>query len=420
MIKTHKYKILAALGFLVSLWFAWPVYGFYAHRDVVPLSPFGWLQVPEEAPSAQNLSDPAYAKAGNEALKILEKHRTRMGAPSLSAAVAVRGKVVWAGATGWADIKSGTAASPKTIFRIGSTSKALTATALARLVDAGLIDLDAPISTYVDNLPNSDWAPITPRQLASHMAGLPHYRENGDWIGLYKTIALRSHYVSMHEALEIFDGSPLLYRPGEDFFYSSLGTVLLGAVISAAADKPFLEVMEEQVFGPNDMSSTIVAPAQSRGSGDIATFYKRRNGKVRPWRDVDLSHRLPAGGFASTPTDLVKMGIAMLDDRYISASTREAFWTQQTLANGSVNEQGYAIGWRTREWEIDGVGLVRNANHGGVSRGAQSWLLVFPDHEMALAFNINSKTDEFREFGWATYQDLARLFIQAQSLIARQ
>ena len=193
-----------------------------------------------------------------------------------------------------------------------------------------------------------------------------------------------------------------------------------GAVISAAAEKPFLKVMEEQVFGPNEMGSTIVAPAQSRGSGDIATFYKRRGGKVRPWRDVDLSHRLPGGGFASTPTDLVKMGIAMLDETYISAPTREAFWTQQTLANGSVNEQGYAIGWRTREWEIDGIGLVRNANHGGVSRGAQSWLLVFPDHEMAFAFIINSKTDEFREFGWATYQDLARLFIQAQSLIARQ
>lgn len=417
MTRYRNYKILAATGLLVFLWLAWPIYGFYAHRDVVPLSPFGWLNLPEEAPSVQNLTDLDYAEAGNEALNILERHRTRMDTPAISAAVAVRGKVVWAGAAGWADIRSGIAASPKTVFRIGSTSKALTATALARLVDAGMIDLDAPISTYIENLPNPDWAPITPRQLASHMAGLPHYEENGDWIGLYKTIALRSHYVSMSDALEIFDGSPLLYRPGEDFHYSSLGTVLLGAVISAAAEKPFLQVMDEQVFGPNDMKSTIVAPAQSKGSGEIATFYKRRNGKVRPWRDVDLSHRLPGGGFASTPTDLVKMGIAMLDENYITAPTREAFWTQQTLANGSVNEQGYALGWRTREWEIDGVGLVRNANHGGVSRGAQSWLLVFPDHEMALAFNINSKTDEFREFGWVAYQDLARLFIQAQSRI---
>lgn len=420
MIKNHKYKILAFVGAVVFLWLAWPVYEFYAHRDVVPLSPFGWVEIPENATSVQELSNPKFASAGKTALELLEQHRARIGSPGISAAVAYRGEVIWAGASGWADIQSRTPATPKTIFRIGSTSKALTGAALARLVDRGVIDLDAPISTYIKDLPNPDWASITPRQLASHMAGLPHYAENTDWSGLYKTLALDTHYDNVTAALEVFDGSTLLYEPGSDFFYSSLGTVLLGAVLSGAAEKPYIEVMQEEVFGPTGMISTIVAPAKSLGSGDIATFYKNQEGEFKTWRDVDLSHRLPGGGFASTPSDLVKLGIAMLNENYITALTRELFWTQQTLSNGEVNPEGYALGWRTREWEIEGVGPVQNANHGGVSRGSQSWLLVFPDYEMALAFTINTNTDEFHEFGWETYQDLAKVFIQALSEIEQQ
>ena len=61
---------------------------------------------------------------------------------------------------------------------------------------------------------------------------------------------------------------------------------------------------------------------------------------------------------------------------------------------------------------MNGAGLARNANHGGVSRGAQSWLLVFPDYDMAAAFNINSKTEEFIEFG-GIYQKIFREFVLA-------
>ena len=367
--------------------------------------------MPADAPVRQDLNNPAYAAAGKAALEILQRHRIEIGAPAISAAVAVDGEVVWAGTAGWADIKNEIPATPATMFRIGSTSKALTATALARLVDAGMIDLDTPISSYMPDLPNPAWAVVTPRQLASHMAGMPHYGENSDRVGLYRTLTMRTRYARMADALEVFDGSRLLSEPGTAFHYSSFGTVLLGAAMAAAADKTYLEVMRDEVFGPVGMASTIVSPV--RGGGDVAVFYKLKDGEARPWRDADLSHRLPGGGFASTSSDLVKMGAAMLDDGYVAPETREAFWTQQVLANGEINEQGYALGWRTREWEIEGVGMVRNANHGGVSRGGQSWLLVFPNHGMALAVNINSNTEEFRDFG-RVYEDIARVFIQAR------
>ena len=83
--------------------------------------------------------------------------------------------------------------------------------------------------------------------------------------------------------------------------------------------------------------------------------------------------------------------------------------TPQVLADGSVNEQDYAIGWRWREYEVEGIGVARNANHGGVSRGAQSWLLVFPDYEMAIAFTTNTNTEEFADFGMA-WRDIFEAF----------
>ena len=57
----------------------------------------------------------------------------------------------------------------------------------------------------------------------------------------------------------------------------------------------------------------------------------------------------------------------------------------------------------------NGVGIVRNANHGGVSRGSQSWLLVFPDYGMSIAFNTNMNTDEFAEFG-IFYREMVEVF----------
>jgi len=402
-------KIAIAAILFTLVWLLTPVYSFYAHRGVLPFTPLGWEAMQDEAPVTQEVLDPVYAQAGSRVMQHMAKRRESIGAPALSAAVAIDGAIVWRGAVGWADMRSKRPATPETVFRIGSTSKALTATALARMVDRGEIDLDAPISTYLGELPNSEWKAITSRQLAAHMSGVPHYGQNGELSGLYQTVALRKHFADVREAVTLFDASPLLFDPGTEFEYSSLGTVLLGAVMSAAAEKPYRQIIKDEVLVPAGASSTLVAPRQAPKDSAFATFYFKSEVRYREWRPVDLSHRLPGGGWASTPSDLVRIGALQLDSDYISTDTRDAFWTPQKLANGETNEQDYAIGWRWREWDVEGVGVARNANHGGVSRGSQSWLLVFPDYNMTIAFNINSKTEEFRDFG-LFYQDIFREF----------
>ena len=395
---------------------AWPVYQFFAHRGAAPMSPFGWHSIDGDVPTTQEAFDPRFEQAGSRALALMEKHRSEINTPALSAAVAIGDELVWVGAVGYADIAKQTPATPATIFRIGSTSKAITGTTLARLVERQTIDLDAPLSNYLAQLPNAAWAEITPRQLASHSSGMPHYKENGDTLGLYQTIALDHHFADVRDALALFDESPLLFEPGMDFYYSSLGTVLLGAVMSEVAGMPYRQLVKQEVIGPAEMTSTFPDADRDSRTDRLATFYYTEEDRFREWRDVDLSQRLPGGGFVSTPSDLVRLGSMYFDEDYLALQTRETFWTPQRLADGEVNEQNYALGWRWREWDIDGIGIARNANHGGVSRGSQCWLLVFVDYTMSMAFCTNRKTDEFIDFG-SLYEPLFREFapVAAQS-----
>ena len=405
-----RWVILFAMVLLLIVGrLAWPVYEFYAHRGAAPLSPFGWHSIDGDVPATQEAFDPRFDEAGSRALELMEEHRSSINAPALSAALAVDGELVWVGAVGYADIETEMPATPETIFRIGSTSKAITGTTLARLVERGEMNLDAPLSSYMAELPNESWANITPRQLASHSSGLPHYKENGDLLGLYQTIALDRHYDDVRDALAVFDESPLLFEPGTDFFYSSLGTVLLGAVMSEVTGVPYRQLVQREVIEPAAMTSTFSASDSDRRADRLATFYYTDEGRHREWRDVDLSQRLPGGGFASTPSDLARLGAMYFDEDYLALQTRETFWSPQRLADGEVNEQNYAIGWRWREWDIEGVGIARNANHGGVSRGSQCWLLVFVDYTMSMAFCTNRKTEEFIDFG-ILYESLLRAF----------
>ncbi|NMP17442.1 beta-lactamase family protein [Thalassotalea sp. Y01] len=163
------------------------------------------------------------------------------------------------------------------------------------------------------------------------------------------------------------------------------------------------------------MHSTIVAPNNSDGSGNIAISYLNRvvdgQHQINPWRAVDLSHRLPRGGFFATSSDLVRMGLAHLNNNYLSEQVRREFSTPQRLESGEVNEQNYALAWLYGEWPADGVGLARNINHGGVSRGAQSFLAVFPELDMVIAINANIKTASYAEFSMLD-EDILQAFIE--------
>ena len=90
----------------------------------------------------------------------------------------------------------------------------------------------------------------------------------------------------------------------------------------------------------------------------------------------------------------------------------EKIWQPQRLNNGEINPQNYAIGWRKGTFLID-AGKLPIFHHGGVSRGAQSWLVVFPEQKMSIAINTNINTREFSEFS-SVYKEIANAFLKAK------
>lgn len=401
-------KITLASVLAALVWFLWPIYEFFAYEGKVPMFFPTNLVPPEQTPQTTPFS--AHPQS-NAALALLAQHQSNINSPAISAAVAIDGKIVWAGANGWANIEAQIPASTDTQFRIGSSSKAVTATLLARMVQDGRIALDEPISTYYPQLPNAEWQKITPRQLASHTSGLPDYIDNyGDLWGFYYLFKLDKRYTSVRESLEVFDDNALLFEPGSQYHYTSFNTVLQSAVLEAAAGEAFLTTMRKEIFHPLGMNATgaeYELPEQSL----LAGFYWNQDGQYpafREWKKVDLSHRLAGGGFISTPSDLVKLGSSWLDDNFITPETRAHFWQPQRLADGSIDKANYALGWRWADYE-DSEGKVPNANHGGVSRGSQSWLMVIPERNMVVAVMINSNVENFWDFGQVSIP-LARLF----------
>ena len=373
------------------------------------MRPFGWVELPEMHPHTEGEVATDYRGAADRARDIMQDHVQEINVPAFSAAVAVDGKLVWSSAVGYADLEQRRKATPSTLFRIGSTSKAVTGTLFARLVDDSLVNVDAPISKYVDDLPNSDWAQLTPRQLASHTAGIVGYEENRDLIGAIGGMRLQHSHIDVAEGLEYFDDTELLYEPGTEFHYSSFDVNLLSVVLQEAGGASFQDLMHERVLRPLELESPLPdAPHPNR-----ASFYHVQEGQAQQWREVDLSMKLAGGGFMATPGDLAKLGVAWLDDAFISPETRRQFWTPQKLADGTVNEQNYALNWRVSE-AMEDIPFTY-MHHGGVSKGSMAWLAVIPEKRMAVALTINTNVWPFSRWS-GVFSDLVQLFADSNSV----
>jgi serine beta-lactamase-like protein LACTB, mitochondrial len=355
-----------------ALW-GWP-------RQPIPPLPPGVV-----AETASGVS-PALAGVLRETLLA---QREQAGLASLSAAATFDGDRSWAGATGWADIERRVPATPASRYRTGSVAKPLTATALMRLAEDGALELDAPLAHQLPDLPPA-LQPLTARQLASHRAGIRHYsRIPAWWMGWHEAFSTR-HYPTVADSLAIFGGDRLRFEPGTGFTYSTFGFQLLARQMEVAGGEPFAALMQRRLFEPLGMSATavdVVAPM-----GDRVGFYQARDGRYTPAYPLDPSNRVAGGGFVSTPGDLVRLGRALLDDGLLSAPARQAMFTPQPLADGRMNPENYALGWRV-DTSLRLLGEdrpTRILHHGGTQQGTAAFLMLVPEHGIAVAVMSNS------------------------------
>jgi len=307
---------------------------------------------------------------------IMLRGMTRGGTPGSSVTVMRGGKIVWSEGLGLADVENKVPVTKLTKFRIGSVSKSLTASAVGLLVESGKLDLDAPVQTYVPSFPRKTY-PITTRQVAGHLAGIRHY-VNAEFLS-------QRHYNNVTESLSIFDHDSLLSRPGDRYFYSTYGFVLVSAVVEGAAKEPFLSFMKRRVFDPIGMRNTIAEFPDSLIS-NRARFYTRSDSLSptvnAPW--VDNSNKWAGGGYLSNTEDLALFGDAMITGKVVKPATLDLLWTSQRTADGKPT--GYGIGWVVAT-DSAGRQIVR---HSGGSDGGTALLVLYPKQRMVFAFLFNS------------------------------
>ena len=367
--------VLAVGVFLTALVGLWV----YMGATATPLHPPG-QDVPSvlrETPARQ------WAGAAEEGRQVVRAALTGQNLPGLSVAVGVDGDIVWAEGFGWADLDKRVPVSPDVLFRIGTASKALTSAAVGLLLEKGRLRLDDVIQTHVPEFPPKPW-PVTLRQLMAHTAGIVN--DGGDEGPL-----LAAHCERPVDGLEPFAERELLFEPGTRYRYSSYGWILVSAAVEAAADEPLLPFMRTQIFEPLGMGDTR-AESIAEAIPDRATFYFPRFAAdprygLHLMRPLDYSCYAGSSVFLSTPSDLVRFGMAIGGGRLLQPATVQLLQMSQQLASGE--QTGYGLGWDLETAALAGA-RTRTVGHDGESLGGMvASLMTFPDHGIVVSVTSN-------------------------------
>jgi CubicO group peptidase (beta-lactamase class C family) len=325
---------------------------------------------------AQNKNLPAATRAHIE--KAASSFLAANSVPGIGVAVVQDGEIVWSQGFGMADLENFVPATSSTLFRLGSISKPITATAIMQLSERGKLDLEAEVQKYCPAFPKKEW-PITTRELLGHLGGIRHYNPDGK--GDIPEDSAK-HFATMEESLQVFAGDPLVAKPGTKFHYSTYGYTVLGCVLEGAASEKYVDYAKENVFDPAAMEETqadnffAIVPHRSRW------YHKDKSGAVQNAGVLDSSYKIPGGGLISSADDMARFEIAMMANKLLKPATREAMWTPQKAADGSQN--GYALGWATQKKY--GLALVE---HSGSQQGTSTSVILVPERRAGVVVLAN-------------------------------
>jgi CubicO group peptidase (beta-lactamase class C family) len=257
----------------------------------------------------------------------------------------------------------GRAADAETLFEIGSVTKTFTATALARMVLAKQIALDAPIAEFLPSgvrAPSKDGKQITLLDLAEQRSGLPRLPTNlnGSPDDPYAQYADEEMYAFLN-------GYTLTRDPGAQYEYSNYGVGLLGALIARSARLTYPQLLAREVLDPLAMSDSALILTDSALPARLAAGHDLAGNVVPAWRTDAIA---PAGGLASDLNDMLKYLRANMGSGPLAA---ECLFAQQPRADG---ETGHQIGLI---WNISSA--TGTISHNGSTEGFNAAVAISRD-----------------------------------------
>ena len=274
----------------------------------------------------------------------------------------------------------------RTVFQIGSTTKTFTATAIMRLVEAGRIDLAAPVRTYVPELELRDEdvaARVTVLHLLNHTAGWTgdYFEDTGEGDD-----ALARYVAKMAELEQV---SPL----GATTSYNNAAFCLAGRVIERVTGQTYEAAVKELVLEPLGLSDSLLFLAEVM-TRRFAVGHQLHGDQVQVAKRWHLSRSArPAGGVIATAADQIRYARFHLgdgtagDQRVLEPETLELMKQPTASLHASALGDSVGISWLLKD--IAGVRLVR---HGGTTNGQLSAFVLVPERDFAITVLTNSDT----------------------------
>ena len=266
--------------------------------------------------------------------QILKKLVRKKKVPGLAITISKNGINQFSKGYGYSDLENKLPVNAaKTVFRIGSVSKPISASGLARMVEKKQIRLSDSIYNCVSYFPKKKYG-FTLGQLGGHLAGIRNYKGNE---------FLNNEPLSIKEGVKLFQDDPLLFEPGKNYLYTSYSWNLLSLAMQEVANKPFEEIVKEEVLLPLGLDHTY--PEKQENKNGRAIFYsKEKRRKFVETTPVNNYFKLAGGGYLSTSEDVTKLGKAYLSDEFLSESIKNKFILSQKIGNKLTY---YGIGWQS-------------------------------------------------------------------------
>jgi CubicO group peptidase (beta-lactamase class C family) len=328
-------------------------------------------------------SPPADASAGDDVASKLDRLASAYHDAGLldgMVLVAERGKVVLEKGYGMANVEWQQPNRPDTRYRIGSVTKPLTAILVLQQVNAGRLDLDAPISRYLPEYRKDTGAKVTVRHLLAHTSGIPTYKGTD--------ILAQLHPLPSGDLVRQWCSGDLRWEPGARWDYNNCGYLMLAVILERVTGRSYADLLREGITVPAGMADTgvdtsrLVLPRRASGyERDLA-------GDLRLAPYSEISTALGAGDVYSTARDLFRLDRALYGDGLLPAGLRKAMFTPDNARTG--------LGWFVRTAPADhpaaGDTLV---THEGHIFGFFTFVTRIPEREALVITIDNADSDAF-------------------------
>ncbi|MEO5596922.1 MAG: serine hydrolase domain-containing protein, partial [Lysobacteraceae bacterium] len=298
-------------------------------------------------------------------------------APGAAVLVARGNEVLYRGARGLADVKTETPLTPDSVFRIGSISKQFAAAGLLKLVEAGKLSLNDPLSKFVPDFPNGKH--ITMLELLNHTSGVKDYTHIAEWRNgpIEKDLSTAQLIATFKDATPDFE-------PGQDWAYDNSGYALVGAVIEAVSGQAWHANLRTALFEPLGLTHTGYGADPNFASQQVHG-YSLKDGKVVPAKVISMTIPNAAGGLVSTVDDLLKWNRALHEGRVL----KSASYTRMVTPVGKAVEANYGFGIELQT--VQGRPMLE---HSGGIFGFESMLEYVPGPDITVVVLQNNDSND--------------------------